>query len=278
MTEALITDLNGDAYLDSAGARTRSPCATLVFVHPALRHFHHRPWPMPRRPWVWRQTWRDLLFAHWPVPAAALRPLVPEGIAIQEFDGVSWVGVVPFRMEGVTARGLPAIPGFSAFAEINVRLYVEVAGRPGVWFVSLDATNRIAIAMARALFHLPYFHATMSCTRERDTIAYASIRSGAARPLAFRASYGPVGKASVAQPGTIEHFLTERYCLFTTARDGSILRADVHHEPWPLQPAEAVIADVTLATSQGIPLDGPPALLHFSDRLDVIGWMPRRAD
>jgi len=126
-------------------------------MHPALAETDHRPWAIPERPWAWRQRWCDLLFAHWPVPVAALRHLVPEALTIQQFGGTSWVGVVPFRMEGVTMRGLPEMPGLSAFLELNLRLYVEYQGRPGVWFLSLDASNPPAVWAARTFFHLPYF-------------------------------------------------------------------------------------------------------------------------
>src|SRR5262245_21637301 len=114
-------------------------------MHPAFRRTDHRPWPLPTRRWIGRQTWLDLLFAHWPVAADRLRAFVPAGVTIQELDGTSWVGVVPFRMEGVTFRPIPALPGISAFPELNLRLYVEVDDKPGVWFVSLDAANPLAV-------------------------------------------------------------------------------------------------------------------------------------
>src|SRR5436190_2686663 len=149
-------------------------------MHPSFQRMDHRPWPVPQAPWRWRQSWRDLLFAHWPVPAASLRHLVPKDVEIQEFGGTSWVGVVPFRMEGVMLRHLPNMPRLSAFAELNLRLYVEVGGKPGVWFVSLDAENRLAVWVARRLFHLPYFHATMAVARVGYRIEYRSERSASA--------------------------------------------------------------------------------------------------
>src|SRR5688572_28968890 len=131
-------------------------------MHSAFLRLEHRPWGLPGGAWRWRQSWEDLLFAHWPVPAAVLRPLVPEELRIEEYDGTSWVGVVPFRMSGVMLRPLPDLPGISAFPELNVRLYVERDGKSGVWFLSLDAYNRLAVWGARRFFHLPYFHARMS--------------------------------------------------------------------------------------------------------------------
>jgi uncharacterized protein YqjF (DUF2071 family) len=223
-----------------------------------------------------RQSWRDLLFAHWPVPAARLRALVPPSVAIQEWGGTSWVGVVPFRMEGVMARRLPDLPGVSAFAELNLRLYVEVGGKPGVWFVSLDAANRLAVWAARRFFHLPYFHAAMEARDQGGRIHYRSLRGGQGPRVAFRGSYGPTSDVVEARPGTLEHFLTERYCLYTRHPSGALVRADIHHAPWPLQSATAEIAENTVADAQGIALSGPPALLHFSRRLDVVVWPPER--
>jgi uncharacterized protein len=243
-----------------------------TIVHPSLERTDHRPWELPRGPWRWRQNWHDLLFAHWPVPAAELRAFVPDGVTIQEFDGTSWVGVVPFRMSGVMLRPLPDLPWVSAFPELNLRLYVEVGGRPGVWFLSLDAANPLAVWAARRFFHLPYFHARMAIARDSDRIRYRSERLGRGGPAVFRGSYWTTGGVFESMPGTIEHFLTERYCLYTQRKDGTLMRAEVHHRPWPLQPASLEIEENTMASAQGINLAGAPALLHFSERLDVIVW------
>ncbi len=223
-----------------------------------------------------RQSWHDLLFAHWPVPARALRALVPPSLAIQEFDGTSWVGVVPFRMSGVMVRPLPDLPGVSAFPELNLRLYVERDGKPGVWFVSLDATNALAVWAARRFFDLPYFRADMT-TRPVDDgerIHYVCRRRDAG--VRFEGTYGPTSDVHRAQPGTIEHFLTERYCLYAQTRDGGIRRTNIHHRPWPLQAATAQIDENTVGDAQGIALPGAPALLHFSRQLDVVVWSPER--
>lgn len=251
-------------------------------MHPALRQTDHRihalgarHCALPRGPWRWRQSWRDLLFAHWPVPVARLAGLVPAGVDIDEHgaSGTSYVGIVPFLMAGVMRRPWPDLPWISAFPELNLRLYVRVDGKPGVWFVSLDAANPLAVWAARRFFHLPYFNARMHVRRDGDRVVYQSQRRGPVR-VAFSARYGPTGPPRLAAPGTLEHFLTERYCFFTTDRGGRLLCADVHHEPWPLQDAEAEIDECEIAGPQGIPLAGPPPLLHFSRRLDVVLWQP----
>jgi uncharacterized protein YqjF (DUF2071 family) len=240
-------------------------------MHVAFSQTDHRPWPLPARRWAWRQSWHDLLFAHWPVPAAVLRRMVPAGLDVQEFDGTSWVGLVPFRMSGVVRRPLPDLPWISAFPEVNVRLYVQKDGKPGVWFLSLDAANPLAVWAARRFFHLPYYRAAMSMDADGDgdSIRYASRRPGAA----LAATYGPTsGGVYQAAHGSLEHFLTERYCLYAAAPDGSLWRNDIHHVPWPLQPARAALAENTLLSWHGLPTAGPPALLHFARRLDVVVW------
>jgi uncharacterized protein YqjF (DUF2071 family) len=237
-------------------------------MHPALSEVDHRPWPMPTRPWTWRQSWCDLLFAHWPVPAAELRPLIPAELALDPREGTCWLGVVPFRMAGVMRRPLPDLPGISAFPELNVRTYVVHEDKPGVWFLSLDATNALAVWAARRFFYLPYFRARMTLAPTPDGFRYTSERVGAR----FEASYRPSSGIFRAKPGSLEHWLTERYCLYARAPDGSLWRNEVQHHPWPLQLAEATIERNTMADSHGLRLTEPPTLLHFAKRIDVVVW------
>jgi uncharacterized protein len=243
-------------------------------MHPALSQLDHRPWPLPARPWTWRQSWHDLLFAHWLIPAAVVRPLLPAALRLQEFDGAAWIGLVPFRMSGVMRRPLPDVPGLSAFPELNVRTYVERDGKAGVWFLSLDATNALAVWAARRFFHLPYFRAWMSIKARADGFQYSSERIGAE----FSATYRATSDVYRSTPGSLEHWLTERYCLYALAPDGSVWRNDIHHLPWPLQSAEALIERNTMFAVHGLTVEGPPPLLHFAKRLDVIVWNAERAD
>ena len=219
-----------------------------------------------------RQSWCDLLFAHWPVPAAKLQPLVPPALNVQEFDGTAWVGIVPFRMQGVMRRPLPDLPYFSAFPELNVRLYVEAEDRPGVWFLSLDAGNAFAVWAARRFFHLPYFHSRMSLGGLPAEVQFKSSRLARPRGIEFEATYRPTGEPYESKAGSLEHWLTERYCLYTQSPGGTIYRAEVHHHPWSLQQAEASFTRNDLFQSHEIDIKGPPALLHFSRRLDVVVW------
>jgi len=241
-----------------------------------LERTAHRPWPLPNGPWVMAQSWHDLLFAHWPVAAAILRPHIPARLSIDVFGGQGWLGVVPFRMSGVRLRGTPALPWLSAFPELNVRTYVVADGKPGVWFFSLDAGNAIAVAIARCWFHLPYFRARMSCEQRDSWVEYRSARThrGAASG-ALDGRYRPVGAAFSGQPGSLEHFLTERYCFYTADRSGRVIRGDIHHKPWPLQSAEAQLTRNTMAEAAGISLPKETPLLHFAKRQDVVVWRPR---
>lgn len=238
----------------------------------------HRSWPPPRAPWVIAQTWSDLLFAHWPVDAAALRPLVPAALPLDLYDGTAWLTIAPFRMSGVRARLLPPVPGLSAFPELNVRTYVTLEGRPGLWFFSLDAASLPAVLGARLLFHLPYFRAAMHVhAAPGGGIAYASRRSWDWPPPAeLVARYRPTGPVALAAPGSLDHWLTERYCLYAVDARDRVHRAEVLHRPWPLQPAEAEFERNTMASAAGVTLPAVAPRLAFARRLDVVVWAPER--
>lgn len=220
------------------------------------------------------QSWHDLLFAHWPVGAREMRERVPPGLELDLFDGQAWLGVVPFRMTNVAPRGTPALPFVSAFNELNVRTYVTRDGKPGVYFFSLDADSQLAVAAARTMFGLPYYFARMSCEQQGEGVAYASRRgSGAASE--FDGAYRPVGPVREAIRGSLDYFLTERYCLHTVDETFTAQRVDIHHPPWPLQPAEADIQVNTMADAVGIRLPAMAPVLHFARRQDMVAWTPR---
>ena len=240
------------------------------------KHTEHRPWPLPRGPWALKMCWHDLLFLHWPVEPALLRPHIPEGLAIENFDGSAWLGVVPFRMSGVRPRLAPAVPGVSAFPELNLRTYVSAEDKAGVWFFSLDVTKRLAVLLARRAFHLPYFRARMHMQLDGDRIRYSSQRITSGASAGFVGEYGPSGSVYFSEPGSIDAWLTERYCLYAADRKGRILRGDIHHAPWPLQQAEFEISSNTLA-DEIIPgftsrMDAIEPLAHFSRELEVVAW------
>lgn len=222
-----------------------------------------------------KQIWHDLLFAHWPLPLVMLRPLVPAQLELDQFAGQCWVGVVPFRMSGIRARGTPPLPGLSSFPELNVRTYVTHGGKPGVYFFSLDAANLPAVWAARKFFHLPYFHAEMRCEPREEGILYSSRRLEF--PAEFQGSYRPTSEVRLRERGALEHWLTERYCLYSTHK-GDLYRGEIHHLPWPLQDAEAALEVNTIAAAAGVSVPDPAPSLLFARRLDVLIWPLRRAD
>jgi uncharacterized protein YqjF (DUF2071 family) len=237
----------------------------------------HRPWPLPRQPWMMRMDWHDLLFMHWPVSGDALRRYIPPALQIDTFDGSAWIGVVPFRMRRVVPRMIPPVPYLSAFPELNVRTYVSAAGKPGVWFFSLDAANPIAVEVARAAFHLPYYNAHMICDSAGESVQYASVRTHRnAAPAIFQGHYRPTGPAYAATAGTLERWLTERYCLYAANRRGTIWRGEIHHRQWPLQPAEAEIVCNRMTDQIRLRLPDTRPLLHFARQLEVVAWLPQR--
>ena len=216
------------------------------------------------------QTWHDLLFAHWAVDPAVLRPAVHPSVPIDTWKGKAYIGVTPFGVRGLHGRGLPPLPGGASFPELNVRTYSTVDGRPGIWFLSLDATNWPAVFAARRAYRLPYFRSRMAMRIDGDRVWYRSERAYGP-PAAFEATYGPTGRARAPAPGSLEHWLAERYCLYTVDARGDILRADIHHPPWPVAPAAGTIAYNTMLDHYGIDLPGEP-LMHFARRQDVLVW------
>lgn len=233
-----------------------------------LEKTNHRPWPIPSSAWVMKQFWRDLLFAHWPVPPEVLRPLVPASLPIDTFERRAWLTVAPFHME-IRPRGTPAPPGFSRIPELNCRTYVTIDGKPGVYFFSLDITSRAAVWGARTFYHLPYFRAEMHVEKTGDYVSYSSRRLR--REATWRGAYSPISDVWQAAPGSVEHFLTERYCLYTAHRN-RVYRADIHHLPWPLQRAHAEIHENTIAEAAGVALSGPPVVLSFAREIEVLVW------
>ncbi|WP_226669777.1 YqjF family protein [Metabacillus litoralis] len=232
---------------------------------------NHRPWPIPRKPWVMKQTWEHLLFAHWKIDLDLIKPYIPDSLEIDTFNGEAWIAVVPFDMRNIRLRYLPEIPFTSRFPEINVRTYVTKNGKPGVYFFSLDAANFLAVQVANTFFYLPYYYAHISCSKDKETINYYSNRLKQKRNYEFSASYKPISETFFAQKGTLEHWLTERYCLYTT-NNNKLFISEIAHDPWPLQHAEATINCNTMIPISGFQSEQNKPLLHYSKGVDVILW------
>ena len=234
-----------------------------------LKETAHRPWPLPPGSWIMGQTWEDLLFAHWRVDAAALGELIPAGLEVQQHDGSTWLGVTPFVLNNFRLRGMLPLPIVSSFPEINVRTYVSAEGKPGIWFFSLDTSSRGAVEAARRLYKLPYFQARMAVEHRAGRVDYSSTRRESPRPFVFTGSYAATGGATIAEAGTLEYFLTERYCLYSADESG-LHRAEIHHPPWPLRPAEAEL-ELNTMPPDGLELQSEP-LFHLGGRQDVVIW------
>lgn len=276
--QAALTAVLGRALRTAAGAGELllRPAALLSRSQgqgAVLRETSHRPWALPSEPWLMAQTWKDLLFAHWPVQPERLRPLLPRAIPLDVREGIAWVGVTAFRVSAARLRGVPHLPGITAFPELNVRTYTTIDGKPGIWFLSLDAASVLAVVGARRTYRLPYFKARMECSERGGWIEYRSRRASRdGEPAALAGRYRPTGPEAPAPPGSLAHWLTERYCLYTLDEHGDVFRADIHHPPWPLRPAEAAFELNTMAEPYGLELHPPPALLHFAPRQDVLIW------
>jgi uncharacterized protein YqjF (DUF2071 family) len=223
------------------------------------------------------QSWRAQLFAHWPVAPESLSGKVPLPLEIDTFDGRAYLGITPFRLADLRIGPLPQLPFASDFPELNVRTYVRHGGRPGVYFFSLDAASQLAVLGARFTFSLPYFQAEMHTGIDDD--GWMRFRSHRVeQPVTeFIARYRPRGTQYHPAPGTLDHFLIERYALFTVAPDGTTMRADIHHRPWTVQPADVDIVKNTMATAQRITIPPSRPIAHYSDRQDALIWAPARA-
>lgn len=243
-----------------------------------LDHLDHRPWDLPASRWTMTQTWHNLLFAHWSLSPDALRQVIPSELELDTFDGEAWLGIIPFRLSGVRLRGWPAMPFVSGFPEINVRTYVVRDGKPGVYFMSLDADNPLGIMLARPWFRLAYHYSRINVQAVADKIRFDSHRKAGSgsRCADFKATYGHCHEPPfLALPGTLEHWLTERYCYYSVSRSHRIYRCDTHHEPWPLQRAQALIGENTMSLSHGISLPDREPLLHYSRYMKALVWRVR---
>jgi uncharacterized protein len=244
----------------------------------SLRALAHRPWPLPDATWVMAQTWGDLLFCHWAVDEAQLRPHVPASLPLDRFDGRAWLSITPFEVSGTRPRGALPPPVLSRFPELNVRTYVVRDERPGIWFLSLDAASALAVATARGLYRLPYLRARMRIARDDGWIDFRSERSDPrGAPARFEARYRPAGGVRQAEPGSLEAWLVERYRLYTVDGVGRVFAGDIHHRPWTLRDADLDLRANTMTAPHRIALDGAP-LVQFARRQDVVFWPLRAHD
>jgi len=243
----------------------------------SLRLRSHRPFPLPRAPWVMGQSWDRLLFAHWRVPPRELELLVPSGLAIDTYEGEAWLGVTPFRVVGLHPRLLPPLPRVSTFLETNVRTYVIRDGTPGIFFFRLLATSRIAVEGARLGYSLPYRCAEGSMRCDDDITDYLiRLKGPGAEQAQMHVRYAAASRFSPAPRRSLEHWLVERYCLYTQTPGGQLLRTHIHHAPWSITPAKVSMNLQGLAPAALGALH-PQPLVHHADRQHVLVWAPNPA-
>ena len=237
----------------------------------------------PQQQVVMYQNWHHLLFLHWEVPAAELQALLPAGLTVDTFEGKAYVGLVPFTVTGVRPIRLPPLPGVSNFHEVNVRTYVHRGGRdPGVWFFSLDASSTIAVEAARAAYHLPYFKAEIAFAASEEALPLIDCNARrddkrGPSPAHVQLRYRPQeGQTLVARPGSIEHFLMERYILYAEDSTKQLWRARVHHQPYPIQRAEVLELQETLVWASTIRRPESVALRHYAREVNVKVYAPEK--
>jgi uncharacterized protein YqjF (DUF2071 family) len=227
--------------------------------------------PTPSMPWIMFQSWRNLLFASWPLPVDAVRSLVPAALEIDTFDGQAWVSVVPFGVADLHWRDLPPIPDSENYLELNLRTYVTYAGVSAVYFLSLDCTAELAVWVAKHFYDVPFYEAQINCVQQDGTFYFTSQRTSSP-PASFVAGYTPVGDPAPLAPGTLDSFLAERYSLFVADPQGSLHRCDIRHAPWMMQAAQANFKVDTIASAFGITLPDTPPHLAFAAKTDTLIW------
>lgn len=238
----------------------------------------YRQWPRPDFSPCTRMSWHEVLYMHWPLQPCHLQSLIPEGLELDTREGVAWVGIVPFRLSGVAARWLPPLPLISRFPEVTVRTYVTMGGKPGLWYFSLDATNPFAVFLAKCVFALPYNEASISLVNDGLWKRFRCQRRCPEQgPAELDVEYRPVGPTYQTREGTLEHFLTARYCIYTRDKSGELLRGEIDHPPLKLRNAQAIIHRNTMLQSLGLALPDQCPRLMYVHHTRVGSWRNQKA-
>ncbi|MGV3467279.1 MAG: YqjF family protein [Heyndrickxia sp.] len=238
-----------------------------------LNDIIHRPFPLPSKKWIMRQAWRNVLFLHWPVPVEKLRPHIPSSLQIDTFKGSAWLGIILFVLEGIFPLGISSLSLTPSFPETNVRTYVKYNGKPGIYFMSIDVENWASLKIAKRWYRLPYHSAQIFYQKEGQNFNFHSIRKDNESPSIYlKGQYSPISEVYYAKEGTLDHWLTERYCLYSSNNVASIYCGDIHHQPWPLQKAEIDLVRNTLFTPFNFDFSKVKPIAHFSTGLDSLMW------
>jgi len=209
------------------------------------------------------QQWKNLTFLHWPIPPARIRPMLPEGLELDIYDGAAWIGITPFQM---TYLGAPALtlPYVSTFTEVNVRTYVRAAdGTNGIWFFSIECSSLPVVAALRVI-GVPYFYARTRSGRRGRVIRYLSRRPRG--PAAIRVET-EVGN-QIQTPNRLLDLLTGRWNAYTH-RAGRLWRVPIEHQPWPLYEARARVQADGLLRANGLCATYGEPFAHFSPGVQV---------
>ncbi len=226
--------------------------------------------------WALAQEWHHVLFLHWPVDAAVLRALVPAPLDIETRDDRAYITVLPFAMRRLRPRGLPALPWLSSFPQLNIRTYVTLDGRPGVFLLRVAVGSRLAVTIARRLFGLPCERARLALRKEGEGWVFACRSRAGERLFMFSVRYRPEGPVFQPAPGSLEHWLTERFCYYAAGRDGRVGRGEIEHPPWSLQAARVNLTESVWPAAFGIESGGTPPLAFYSRRQEAFAWLPER--
>jgi uncharacterized protein len=231
----------------------------------------HRLWPLPRLPWVMKQTWENVLFVHYPVKIETLRKLVPEKLPLDTFNDCGWVVIVAVHISNIRLRGLPPIPGTTNFSQVNVRTYVTLDGKPGVYFFSLDAHNWLAVKAAKVVGNLPYKYAEVAIDSS-DSNIHCECRRKTDIHANWVGDFKPIAEPIHPVKESFDEWMAERYCLYTFNKKGKTLRSDILHRPWLLQEVQAEIYENTLLSSLNIQPDSHSPIFHYAKQQDVRFW------
>lgn len=233
----------------------------------------HRPFPLNPMPWIMTQTWKDVLFLHWPVEEQLLRKYIPDSLDLDVYEGKAWLGFLPFEVRGMRPRLMPTLPFIGSFLELNVRTYVKYKGKPGVYFFSLDASKLAVVTMAKIGYALPYRYAEMKIERKDQEIILSSDRKHGKQSEHFQCSYRPVSPVYFSKEGSLDHWLTERYCLWTV-RGKNLTRSDIHHTKWELQTADVTLRANTMAGFLPSSIFNTEPIAHYCKSKQAYFWPP----
>lgn len=234
-------------------------------------HEHHQGSDLPKLPWVMKQTWQDLLFAHYPVKLEVLQQVVPSVFQLEQYNGTAWIGVVPFRVQNHRVRFLPPMPGINRFLQLNVRTYVTINGKRGVYFLSIDMNHLIARQLAKSLFYMPTQTATINMSHNECGIYFNSKTVEKGHPE-FECQYTPIGQPFYARKETFEAWLVERYSMYSLNRRGEVVRCDILHDYWPLQYVDVEINNNSIFQNRGIQVASKDPILHYAKRMEAYLW------